>query len=51
MTVKELGAVMQTLGMHLTKQELQDMINEVDADGNGSVDFPEFLSLMARKTV
>merc|ERR1712108_66920 len=29
--------------------ELQDMINEVDADGNGTIDFPEFLSLMARK--
>ncbi len=25
------------------------MINEVDVDGNGSIDFPEFLSLMARK--
>jgi len=24
------------------------MINEVDADGNGTIDFPEFLSLMAR---
>lgn len=25
------------------------MINEVDADGIGTLDFPEFLSLMARK--
>jgi len=25
------------------------MIDEVDADGSGSIDFPEFLSLMARK--
>jgi hypothetical protein len=25
------------------------MVNEVDADGNGTVDFPEFLSLMSRK--
>ena len=25
------------------------MINDVDADGNGVVDFPEFLTLMARK--
>jgi len=25
------------------------MINEVDADGNGTIDFPEFLTLMARK--
>merc|ERR1711924_557064 len=28
---------------------LQDMINEVDADGNGTIDFPEFCTLMARK--
>ena len=26
-----------------------DMINEVDADGNGTIDFPEFLTTMARK--
>merc|ERR1719464_728791 len=25
------------------------MVNEVDADGNGTIDFPEFLSLTARK--
>ena len=25
------------------------MINEVDADGNGTIDFPEFFSLMTRK--
>ena len=28
---------------------LIDMINEVDADGNGTIDFPEFLTMMARK--
>ncbi|CDY67486.1 BnaCnng55240D [Brassica napus] len=27
----------------------EDMINEVDADGNGTIDFPEFLILMAKK--
>uniref|UniRef100_A0A0D3BC04 EF-hand domain-containing protein n=1 Tax=Brassica oleracea var. oleracea TaxID=109376 RepID=A0A0D3BC04_BRAOL len=26
-----------------------DMINEVDADGNGTIDFPDFLNLMAKK--
>ena len=25
------------------------MINEVDVDGNGTIDFPEFLNLMERK--
>ncbi|XP_060047201.1 calmodulin-1-like [Erinaceus europaeus] len=25
------------------------MINEVDADGNGTIDFPEFMTMMGRK--
>merc|ERR1712066_812719 len=48
-TTKELGTVMRSLGQNPTEAELQDMINEVDADGNGTIDFPEFLSLMSRK--
>lgn len=40
---------MRSLGQNPTEAELQDMINEVDVDGNGTIDFPEFLSLMARK--
>ncbi|TKW17341.1 hypothetical protein SEVIR_5G359900v4 [Setaria viridis] len=48
-TTKELGAVMRSLGQNPTEAELQDMITEVDSDGNGTVDFPEFLGLMARK--
>ena len=46
--LQELGTVMRSLGQNPTEAELQDMINEVDADGNGTIDFPEFLSLMAR---
>ncbi|KAF2309150.1 hypothetical protein GH714_000857 [Hevea brasiliensis] len=48
-TTKELGSVMRSLGQNPTESELQDMINEVDADQNGTIDFPEFLNLMARK--
>ena len=40
---------MRSLGQNPTEAELQDMINEVDADGNGQIDFPEFLTMMARK--
>uniref|UniRef100_A0A2K5NRL0 EF-hand calcium-binding domain-containing protein 11 n=2 Tax=Cercopithecinae TaxID=9528 RepID=A0A2K5NRL0_CERAT len=32
-----------------TEAELQDVINEVDADGNGTIDFTEFLTMIARK--
>ena len=40
---------MRSLGQNPTEAELQDMINEVDADGNGTIDFPEFLTMMARQ--
>lgn len=31
---------MRSLGQNPSESELQDMINEVDADNNGSIDFP-----------
>ena len=40
---------MKSLGRDLDTYELQDMINDVDVDDNGSLDFPEFVSLMAHK--
>ena len=40
---------MRSLGQNPTEVELQDMINEVDADGNGTIDFAEFLSMMSKK--
>jgi calmodulin len=32
--------VMRSLGQNPSESELQDMINEVDADNNGTIDFP-----------
>ncbi len=48
-TTKELGTVMRSVGQNPTEAELADMIFEVDQDRSSTIDFPEFLTLMARK--
>ena len=48
-TAKELGVVMRQLGMNPSEEELNEMIKEVDEDGDGAINFQEFLSIMAHK--
>lgn len=45
---KELGVAMRSLGQNPTEQELLDMVNEVDIDGSGTIDFAEFCQMMKR---
>ncbi|KAL2507368.1 Calmodulin-7 [Forsythia ovata] len=47
-TIEELGFMMSSLGLKPTEAELQLMIKQVDADGNGKIDFLEFLNLMVQ---
>ena len=49
-TIKELRTVKRSLGQNHTEEEIEEMINEFDADGNGTIDFTEFLTMMAPKT-
>ncbi|KAJ8760747.1 hypothetical protein K2173_017887 [Erythroxylum novogranatense] len=48
-TLEELGVALKSLGQHPTEDELQIMISEVDVDGNGTIEFGEFINLMERK--
>jgi Ca2+-binding EF-hand superfamily protein len=48
-TITELENVLKNLNMNPTKQELEDMLNEVDIDKNGTIDFDEFVALMGQK--
>ncbi|KAF5454675.1 hypothetical protein F2P56_024322 [Juglans regia] len=48
-TIEELANAIRSLDQNPTQEELQTMINEVDVDGNGTIEFGEFLNLMARK--
>ncbi|WAS95714.1 EF-hand domain-containing protein [Nannocystis punicea] len=42
----ELGAVMRSLGQSPTESQLRGLIEEVDTDRSGSIDFGEFTTLM-----
>ena len=46
---KELGTIMRNLGQNPSEEELKEMIREIDLDGNGVIDFNEFLYLMIKK--
>uniref|UniRef100_A0ABD2WDX8 EF-hand domain-containing protein n=1 Tax=Trichogramma kaykai TaxID=54128 RepID=A0ABD2WDX8_9HYME len=48
-TMAELGVVMRSLGQRPSENELRDMVNEVDQDGNGTIEFNEFLQMMSKK--
>ena len=40
---------MKSLGQNPSTEELREMILEVDEDGSGSIEFPEFLVMMKNK--
>ncbi|XP_078092521.1 troponin C, skeletal muscle-like [Mustelus asterias] len=48
-STKELGQVMKILGQNPTREELDAIIEEVDEDGSGTIDFEEFLVMMVRQ--
>nr|CDS34248.1 calmodulin [Hymenolepis microstoma] len=50
-SMAELGSVMKSVGQEATEEDLKKMFKEVDTDGNGIIDFDEFLGLMTMRAI
>merc|ERR1712184_154277 len=47
--VRELKAAMRALGFEVKNEELKKMVSDIDGDGNGTIEFAEFLEMMTGK--
>merc|ERR1711916_324608 len=47
--IRELKAAMRALGFEVKNEELKKMITDIDNDGNGTIEFTEFLGMMTAK--
>merc|ERR550514_295743 len=47
--VRELKAAMRALGFEVKNEELKKMVTDIDNDGNGTIEFGEFLEMMTGK--
>merc|ERR1711935_336212 len=47
--VRELKGAMRALGFGVKNEELKKMVTDVDNDGNGTIEFNEFLGMMTAK--
>ncbi|XP_075218781.1 uncharacterized protein LOC142323260 isoform X2 [Lycorma delicatula] len=50
-TASDLRAVLQCLGEDLSEEEIEDMIKEVDVDGDGRIDFYEFVHALGEPSL
>uniref|UniRef100_A0A061S2P4 Calmodulin n=1 Tax=Tetraselmis sp. GSL018 TaxID=582737 RepID=A0A061S2P4_9CHLO len=48
-SAEEISEVMRQLGVDLSPEKLKTMIEEVDTNNSGELEFPEFLQLMVRQ--
>ena len=46
---QELLLVMRAMGQNPTEDELQNLVMEIDTDGNGIIDFNEFVAMMKER--
>ena len=43
------GLVLENLGAKMSDEQIDEMVSEVDKDGDGNIDYQEFLELMMGK--
>merc|ERR1719331_1449497 len=48
-STKELKKVTTMLGQQLTKEEVEEFMKEADVDGNGKLDYDEFVKMMLQQ--
>lgn len=48
-TADELRQIFSNLGEKLTDEEINDMIKEADMDGDGEINYQEFVKMMFKK--
>ena len=46
---EELGELMDLLGMNVTDEEVEQMVNEIDSTGEGEVNFADFVRVVSKK--
>merc|ERR1712178_632327 len=47
--IRELKAAIRALGFEVKNEELKKMVTDIDNDGNGTIEFSEFLMMMTAK--
>ena len=47
--LQEFMYFMSNMGMQFSEEEVTDMIQEVDVDGNGEIDYEEFVKMMSER--
>ena len=48
-TTEDFGTVLRSLGQNPTEAEMEDMINKMDTDRTGTVNFQKFFTMMYKK--
>ena len=45
-TIKELGAVLRSMGQNPSENDIKEMIDSLDDNENGTIEFSEFIGLV-----